>query len=342
MKSNFYANIIESKQPVIGDSYFLQTKEEIKKWLKKMRIEKYTINDDLTIDVNKDVFINYESFKVFPVKFGKIKGDFSCSNNELISLKGCPEIVGGFFNCSYNNLTSLEYCPKEVKEYFDCSYNNLTSLKYCIETVNNYFACSNNKLTTLEYCPKEIEESFYCSNNKLTSLKGSPDRIGRAFDCSHNFLKTLEHCPKQIGSSIDCSDNDITSLKGCPNVIEWDFDCRINELTSLEYCPDLIKNNFEINNNNIKSFKNFPVVKGYSLIGDNSFQSLKDLQNISKNLLIGIIKNYPELDWKDVEWDKVENLNKIITDLYEEIESSNNHREECQEALKRIEELQLY
>ena len=36
---------------------------------------------------------------------------FSCYNNQLTSLKYCPETVGGFY-CSNNQLTSLEYCPE--------------------------------------------------------------------------------------------------------------------------------------------------------------------------------------------------------------------------------------
>ena len=42
-------------------------------------------------------------------------GNFNCSFNNLTSLEGAPEIVGGNFDCAFNKkLKSLEGCPKEV------------------------------------------------------------------------------------------------------------------------------------------------------------------------------------------------------------------------------------
>ena len=38
----------------------LKTKEEIEKWLDEMKVKKYTINDDLTVDVNDSVFLGYK------------------------------------------------------------------------------------------------------------------------------------------------------------------------------------------------------------------------------------------------------------------------------------------
>jgi hypothetical protein len=46
----------------------------------------------------------------------------------LLSLEGCPEIVGDGFYCTHNMLTSLEFCPKKVEFGFYCD-NRLTSLE---------------------------------------------------------------------------------------------------------------------------------------------------------------------------------------------------------------------
>ena len=55
---------------------------------------------------------------------------FNCCNNDLISLIGAPEYVGGNFYCVNNNLTSLEGCPRVVEGNFDCRGNHpLKSLK---------------------------------------------------------------------------------------------------------------------------------------------------------------------------------------------------------------------
>ena len=80
----------------------------------------------------------------FPVVIKEAKKDFMCSYNNLRSLEGCPEIVGGSFFCFGNSLTTLKGCPKKVGYRFDCSDNHLTSL---------------------EGCPKEITENFICSEN---------------------------------------------------------------------------------------------------------------------------------------------------------------------------------
>ena len=149
---NFYANIIESKGPVVGDKYFLQTKEEIKDWLDNFQsprysqgddkgIENYTINDDLTVDVDGDVALarGLKKGKI-PVKFRKVTGDFYCEESGLKSLKGCPDylggrkmfagMTGGNFDCSRNNLTNLDYFPKILMGKNVYIYDNpLTTLK---------------------------------------------------------------------------------------------------------------------------------------------------------------------------------------------------------------------
>ena len=60
-----------------------------------------------------------------------INGHFYCFNNQLTSLIGCPNEIGGVFNCSYNKLTNLIGCTKEINGDFYCHCNNLTSLEGC-------------------------------------------------------------------------------------------------------------------------------------------------------------------------------------------------------------------
>ena len=66
----------------------LKTKEQIKQWLDEMGVINYVINKDLTVDVKGDVNLSYKNLKELPVQFGKVKGNFFCSNNQLKSLKG--------------------------------------------------------------------------------------------------------------------------------------------------------------------------------------------------------------------------------------------------------------
>jgi hypothetical protein len=117
-----------------------------------------------------------------------VNGYFSCSNNNLTSLEGSPQIVKGSFYCSYNNLTTLEGSPQEVSGCFDCYNNNLTSLEGSPQEVSGWFDCSLNNITTLYGAPKKVGDRFTCSRNNLTTLEGAPKEVGGRFECSYNNL----------------------------------------------------------------------------------------------------------------------------------------------------------
>ena len=91
---------------------------------------------DFIINVHGSVSLSNCNLNEIPVQFDYVKGNFLCNNNQLTSLKGCPNYVGNYFTVSYNQLTSLEHCPKEVSGSFCCS-NNLKKFtkgevrKYC-------------------------------------------------------------------------------------------------------------------------------------------------------------------------------------------------------------------
>jgi hypothetical protein len=107
-----------------------KTKEEIKNWLDEYKIKNYTINDDLTVDVDGYVILFNKNLTEIPVQFNIVNENFDCSNNSLKTLKGCPNIVYENFYCFNNSdLKSLEYLPiidgylvcddhlKDTKEY---------------------------------------------------------------------------------------------------------------------------------------------------------------------------------------------------------------------------------
>ena len=124
-------------------------------FLEEYKIKNYTINDDLTVDVEGDVDIENggrRGLKEIPIQFGKVTGVFDCSYNNLISLKGCPRWVGGSFYCSFNRFTTLEGSP---------------------EYVGGSFSCLGYELRTLKGCPREVGGDFSCNyNSDLKSLKG--------------------------------------------------------------------------------------------------------------------------------------------------------------------------
>jgi hypothetical protein len=101
----------------------LKTKEEIIKWLERYKVENYTINEELTVDVNGNIDLNSKNIKSIDVNFNKINGSFYCHHNKLTNLKGCPKEVSGDFFCSHNKLISLEGCPDKVVGLFWCGKN---------------------------------------------------------------------------------------------------------------------------------------------------------------------------------------------------------------------------
>ncbi len=143
----------------------LKTKNGIENWLKKYEIKNYTINNDLTVDVDGDVYLYYKKLKQIPIKFDIIKGYFNCSNNYLTSLDFCPKEVGGNFNCSWNELTSLEFCPIEIGGDFNCSWNELISLDGCPKSVggdfySNIFSDDEYRFHLIQIERKEFAETL--------------------------------------------------------------------------------------------------------------------------------------------------------------------------------------
>ena len=95
---------------------------EIEAWCEEMGIRNYTINSQGEIDVEGYVNLFNKDIKELPYKFGRVGGWFDLSfNNNLTSLKNCPNYVGGYFSCSFcTQLNLLEGCPKKVMGNFYC------------------------------------------------------------------------------------------------------------------------------------------------------------------------------------------------------------------------------
>ena len=122
-------------------------------WCEEMGIKDYTINSKGEIDVDSDVDLSKKDFKELPFKFGSVTGYFDLKmNNNLISLKNCPDYVEGFFSCAgCHKLKSLNGSPMETGGDFVC------------------YKCS--QLDSLEGCPKEVNYSFYCYDCKRKFTK---------------------------------------------------------------------------------------------------------------------------------------------------------------------------
>ena len=177
--------IFESASPL-----FPTTREEVIQVCNRYGIGNYTINDDLSIDVDGIVRLFGKNLEYLPLKFNYVSGNFYCNDNALESLEGSPQTIGGCFDCSRNGLLSLDGCPQTINGFFDCSDNNLESLEGGMQIVGGYFDCSYNE---------------------LISLKGVSEIGGRYFDCQFNNLTDLEHFP-DVNESVYLASNPVNNI----------------------------------------------------------------------------------------------------------------------------------
>ena len=82
----------------------------VEDWLKLNKVKNYTINEDLSVDVDGDVNLVGNYLVGIQVNFRNVSGNFSCVYGNLTTLMGCPKKVGGNFYCYNNELLSLEGC----------------------------------------------------------------------------------------------------------------------------------------------------------------------------------------------------------------------------------------
>lgn len=109
----------------------------ITKFLEENRVLRYTINDDLSVDVDGDVDIsnnpisyyhNDKSYNTIPCKFNNISGYFDCSHNQLSSFENFPNSVGSDLRADHNSFTSLDGFKTSVGDRLDITHNLIESV----------------------------------------------------------------------------------------------------------------------------------------------------------------------------------------------------------------------
>lgn len=289
-------------QDIIDGRSKPKDKSEVETVLGILNIKNYTINSDLTVDVDDDVEITDKHLSIIPVQFRNVSGFFDCNRNMLTSLNGAPQKVGDGFMCGSNQLRTLEGGPQKVGGGFYCSNNKLRTLKGSPQSVGGDFKCSNNQLTSLDGAPKSVGGDFRCDQNKLTSLNGAPQKVDNNFDCSYNRLTTLEGGPQKVGNTFWCSSNDLRTLDGAPKSVGGDFSCNSNELTTLEGAPKSVGLGFYCGANKLTTLKGAP----QSLRGDFkcSFNQLRTLEDAPKSVggEFQCYRNDPPLPQSEIDW----------------------------------------
>ncbi len=166
--------------------------------LNEYDIKDFIINENGSIDVNQNVYLNYKFLNKIPFKFNKISGRFNIADNKITSLENCPKYISEYFTCTDNLIKTLEGGPEYVGTNYYCNNNKLITLKGCTEEIYGVFNCDNNDLISLEFCPMDVGIDFHCSNNKLEYLDRSPLVNGNLY-CFNMFKTEPEfngHCEK--------------------------------------------------------------------------------------------------------------------------------------------------
>ncbi len=147
-----------------------ESRSYIESICKKYGITNYTINSDVSIDVDGDVNLIDNNLTRFPLKFRNVSGYFYCSYNKLTTLVGGPQTVGGDFDCSHNQLTTLEGSPENISGDFYCSHNQLINLEGFPQSVGGNFYCDNNQLINFVGFPEDFESDIYLGRNPVREI----------------------------------------------------------------------------------------------------------------------------------------------------------------------------
>lgn len=190
-ENNFFKNLGVGQQTLI------------KKWLDKYNIKNYTINDDLTIDVNGNVNLRGYKEKELPeyIQFNKVTSYFEISGSNIETLRGCPRECDVFecYGCVY--LKNLKYAPIKCYSQFNCG--GCTQLKNLI----NSPSC----------------ETLYCHNCiNLKSLKGLSTDVKLLSWCVESKVDLSEIKHK---CTVVLTDSDLRVL--CNASEQIDFEMRL-------------------------------------------------------------------------------------------------------------------
>lgn len=137
---------------------FLDATEKIEKWLMKYQITGYTINSDLTVDIDNHVFLSSNRLNYIPIQFGHVNGIFDFSDNKLTSFQGFPLSATSII-ASDNNFKNTDNLKSVVQEnilLYDCPLESITDLPTIMNgkiildvTINENFKINHPNLYAL-------------------------------------------------------------------------------------------------------------------------------------------------------------------------------------------------
>ncbi len=145
----------------------------IERFVTKLGVKQFTVNGDLSVDVDGDVSVTTEAYTRIPCKFGKVSGNFVWAGGKLRSLENAPDEVGGEFDVHANQITSLQGFPSTVGGDVSLSGNQLTTWEGLPSTINgDLYVHGNPASDMVEHLPAEIKGSLTIGSSQPWSLRG--------------------------------------------------------------------------------------------------------------------------------------------------------------------------
>ena len=274
--------------------------QEIKEWLDKYRVKNYTINPDLTIDVDGEVSIvnsvedktdlsgeQYtKAFKQLPdyIRFNHVKS-FNFVDPICESLEGMPKIVDETFRvCQCDSLQHLYGSPEKVERYCIDSCDALVDFDGMTQDLNT-INIETSGFTSTKGIPKHLEEFRIIRCQEIENLEITGVKRTQIHGCKK--LKTITFNSDQEVSSI--------SVRECPrlqkinNAPEYMYYIGINgsyDLETLEGFPKRVSN-LEIENVNIESLEGGPTEceDTYKITLCSNLKSLKGSPTTTKKFI---------------------------------------------------------
>ena len=219
-ESLFADDIFNDEQDSVWDELQIH---EIKEWLAEYGITNYTINPDLTIDVDDEVsIVNSDN--------GKVNID---GKPYTKAFKKLPDYIR-FNHVKYFNFVdpiceSLEGMPKIVDETFRlCNCNSLQHLYGSPENANRYCIESCKGLIDFDGMTQNLKE-INIESSSFTSTKGMPKHLTdfRVINCNEiedmeitGVIRTQLHGCKKLKTITFNSDREESSIsvRDCPIV----------------------------------------------------------------------------------------------------------------------------
>ena len=202
----------------------------------------WSMERDLILRNNSPIVRNGK----FIIKIKSVFRNFNCSGQDLITLEGGPEEVGGNFWCDANKLTSLEYGPLKVGGIYSCIENKLTDLKFLPKKINDDLNVSYNLIKDFSTFPRLIKGDLDISSNKFKNFIGIPNIKG-CLDFGNNPLKTYygltgkESLVTEYNDAISKTENAFIASCLSKGKVPTDYYEQLFNYTVINYFEDIKK-----------------------------------------------------------------------------------------------------